>query len=538
MDGRRLVPAALTSIAPMSSVPDPPPEVSPSRRLPARWQGAVAGLLIAVIAAGLLVFGRTSDDVDKNASFSSTDVEGSKGVQSIPKGHPADDGFRWPIFGGGPQRTHALQVEKQLRPPYRTVWARRGSVLLEFTPVSCGRSLYLLRNDAVLIKLSRRTGVGVWKRKLGALAASSPACSNNRIYASILQRGRGVKAGRVVAVDAEYGRTVWSTPLRGRTESSPLLWRDRLYVGTEDGSVIALRTRDGAQRWRTTTEGAVKGGVAMSGGKLFVGDYSGRVYALRRSDGAIRWVRRPAAGGLRLRAGSFYSTPAVAFGRLYLGSTDGGVYSLATSDGRTAWRSKTGRYVYGSPAVGSPGGRPTVFIGSYDGKMYAFDARNGRTRWKKGLGGRISGSATLVGDTVWIASLGRKTTFALRASDGLERWRTNRGAFTAVISDGRRIYLNGSTTLYGIDGTGVRFERGESPVPSSTDPVESKKPAYQRHAEARQERGEATPTPASTPRPTATPTGTSDSSAAPAGSPQAPGPPTIFDEGLPSTLDR
>lgn len=474
--------------SPEDHVAEDPAPAAPRRRLPARWPGAVIGALIAIAAGSVLVLERTGSQLDSGAAFSGAPASEGKSVQEIPKGHPADDGFRWPIFGGTPQRTHALRADKQLLPPYRTVWARRGSVLLEFTPVSCGRSLYLLRNDAVLIKLSRRTGVGVWKRKLGALAASSPACSDKRIFATILQRGKGIEAGRIVALDAENGRTLWSRRLNSRTESSPMLFRDRIYVGTEDGSVMALRTKDGAQRWRTSTDGAVKGGVAMDGGKLYVGDYSGRVYAMRRTDGKILWVRRPTAGGLRLRSGEFYSTPAVAYGRVYLGSTDGSVYSLSSKDGKTAWRFKTGRYVYASPAVGPAGGKPTVFVGSYDGKFYALDARTGRQRWFKPTGGRISGSATLVGDTVWFASLGKKRTYAVRASDGLERWRTDRGAFQAVISDGRRIYLNGSTSIFGIDGTGVRFERGESPVPPSTHPLESKKPAYQRHAEARAKR--------------------------------------------------
>jgi outer membrane protein assembly factor BamB len=506
--------------------PAPPAGEPAPRKLPARWPGAIAGLVIAIIAAAALIVGRTSDDIDKNAAFSGSDVSESQGVQTIPKGHPADDGFRWPLFGGNPQRTHALAVKQQIRPPFRTVWARRGSVQLEFTPVSCGRSLYLLRNDGVLIKMSRRTGVGEWKRKLGSLAASSPACSDSRIYVSIMERGHGIKAGRVLAIDALNGRTVWGKKLRGRSESSPLLWRDRLYVGTEDGSVTAFRTRDGAQRWRTSTEGAVKGGVAMSGGKLFVGDYSGRVYALRRSDGKIQWVKRPSAGGLHLRAGQFYSTPAIAYGRLYIGSTDHYVYSLETATGKTAWRFKTGRYVYASPAVGSPEGRPTVFFGSYDGKFYALDARTGGKRWVFNSGGRITGSATLVGDTVWFASLGKHRTYAIKASNGYLRYQTNRGVYTAVISDGRRIYLNDATTIYGIDGTGVRFERGNSPVPSSTDPVESKKPAYQRHLEARQARGEVTGT---TPKATtpATPRTSSPTTPAAPATPASPRPSTL-----------
>ena len=220
--------------------PDDAPSAEPrARRLPPRWPAAIAGLLLAVIAAAVLVFSRAGDDVDVNATFTGADVTESAGVQVIPEGHPADDGFRWPIFGGNPQRTQALKVEKQLHPPYKTVWVRRGSVLLEFTPVSCGRSLYLLRNDGVLIKLSRRTGVGIWKRKLGALAASSPACSDSRIYVSILRarqghRGRQGRRRRRRVRPHASGRTTCATARSPRRCSV----RDRLYLGTEDGNVL------------------------------------------------------------------------------------------------------------------------------------------------------------------------------------------------------------------------------------------------------------------------------------------------------------
>jgi outer membrane protein assembly factor BamB len=471
-----------------------PPPSGPLRRaaqLSPRWPAAILGLVIAIAAGLALVHGRDATNSDPNAAFSARELSSDVAQQNIPKGNPSDDGFRWPVFGGNPQRTNALKVVKQLSPPYTTVWARRGAAQLEFPPVSCGRSLYLLRNDGVLIKLSRRTGVGEWKRKLGHLAASSPACSATRVYVTLLERGKGVNAGRVVALDTQYGHTVWSRKLRGRSESSPLLWRDRLYLGTEDGSVISLRTRDGALRWRQPTDGAVKGAVAMNGGKLYVGDYSGRVYAMRRSDGKVIWVRRPTRGGFSLTAGSFYSGAAIAYGRLYIGSTDGGVYSLSLKNGNTAWRAKTKGYVYGSPAVGSPGGRPTVFIGSYDKSVYALDAQTGRVRWRRSLGGKISGTATLVGDTLWIASLGRHMTFAINAKNGRVEWQTARGEYTPVISDGRRIYLNGATSIFGLDGQGVRFERGKSPVPPSTDPVLSKDPALRARLSGRKARTEA-----------------------------------------------
>jgi hypothetical protein len=43
------------------------------------------------------------------------------------------------------------------------------------------------------------------------------------------------------------------------------------------------------------------------------------------------------------------------------------------------------------------------------------------------------------------------------ANTGATLWRTRRGAFHPAISDGRRIYFNGYSSLFGLDPKGVRF---------------------------------------------------------------------------------
>ena len=98
-----------------------------------------------------------------------------------------------------------------------------------------------------------------------------------------------------------------------------------------------------------------------------------------------------------------------------------------------------------------PGGRPTVFIGSYDGRFYALDAQSGRSRWTRHLGRKISGSASLIGDLVFVSDLGTKSSWALGAGTGATVWKTGRGAFNPVISDGRRIYFNGYSSLFALD---------------------------------------------------------------------------------------
>jgi outer membrane protein assembly factor BamB len=416
-----------------------------------RW--IVLGGVLLVVAAGaaaaVVLTSRPGDVSNPDVEFTN-EQQPPTVTQAGPTDaeHPFDDGFAWPIYGYTKERTRWLPLDVDLRPPFVQEWAMTGSVLIEFPPVLCGRSIYVMKNNGALYAVSRVSGRVRWKRKLGNLAAASPACAHGTVYSVLLARGKGIKAGRVVAVDAANGRTRWSRKIRSRVESSPLLDAGRLYFGSEDGTVYALRASDGAVRWRYKASGAVKGGLALKDGKLFFGDYGGKVQAIRQADGHRLWRSNSAGSTLGLRAGRFYSTAAVAYGRVYIGSLDGFVYSFAARNGKLAWRHKTGGFVYSSPAVASVGGVPTVYIGSYDGKLYALNAQSGRVRWARNSGGRISGSPSVIGDLVFYSNLKRRSTAAVGARTGQLVWKTDRGAFNPAISDGRRIYLVGYSSIF------------------------------------------------------------------------------------------
>jgi outer membrane protein assembly factor BamB len=438
--------------------------VSPSPRgerpLPRLAIGAV--VLVLCVAGALVLFDRSDDVFNPDVGFVQRTETAPRATAKLPRAnrHPADDGFNWPVYGYSKARTHHLPLRRTPRPPYRQAWAVRGSVLLEFSPVLCGRRLYLLKNNGALYAISRTTGRVSWRRKLGYLAAASPACNDGTIYAVLLKRTAQDDAGRIIAVSARSGRTRWSRRLPSRSESSPLIDHGRVFIGSEDGTVYSLRARDGVVRWRAQAAGAVKGAIALDAGKLYFGDYGGRVHALRRSDGKKVWETAPGSGALGLGSGNFYSSAAVEYGRVYIGSTNGTIYSLSSADGKLAWSRGTGAYVYASPAVGQVrGGKPTVYIGSYSGSFYALDARTGAPRWVRSLGTKISGAATIIGDTVFVSDLGRRMTWALGARTGKTLWKTSRGAFNPAISDGRRVYFTAYTSLFALDPANRPFDR-------------------------------------------------------------------------------
>ena len=435
----------------------------PQERKP-RWRRIVLVLGIALVslvgaAAAFVVTQQEGDvsnpDVEFRAEPSATPEPEVEPDEPGKKKTDPVDRFIWGHYGYTRDRRRYLPLKNPPRPPFREIWQYQGNVLLEFPPVIGGKRLYLLNDHGVLYGIDKHDGRTIWKRKLGALAAASPAYADGIVYVVLLQRtreGAGSRVGRVVALNGKNGKIRWSRQLASRSESSPLVEGGRLYFGSESGRVYAMDADDGDVRWRFQAGGAVKGGLALSEGKLYFGDYGGRAYAIRQSNGGLVWRASTSGGRFGIGSGNFYSTPAVAFGRVYMGNTDGRVYSFSAAGGKLAWSHSTGGYVYASPAVASvPGGRPLVYIGSYSGRFYALDARSGDERWSRGGNGKISGGATVIGDIVYYADLGNKRTIGLDARSGRKVYEHERGSYNPVVSDGETIYLTGYHAMYGLE---------------------------------------------------------------------------------------
>ena len=363
-----------------------------------------------------------------------------------PKPRPAPTYLAWPLYGYDLARTRLFPDGQGLDPPLRTGWKFNDGALLEFPPVIYDNTLYFEDANGSAKALSTTTGHLLWQRKVGTLAAASPALDirHKLVFFTLLSNTPGASVpgnGSVVAVSMKTGKTVWSHSLPPGSESSPLAHGLSVFLGDQGGTVYSFRTYDGHLNWTFSASGAVKGGVAFAHDTIYFGDYGGHVYALNAANGQEIW----SAGG----GGTFYSTPAVAFGRVYIGNTGGAVDAYRANSGAEAWSASTGAYVYASPAVADiPGLGPTVYIGSYDGNLYAYDAYSGGVRWSHPAGGRIDGSVTVLGNVVFYADLGSDTTAGLDVRTGRQVFSFPDGEFSPVITDGKVVFLIGYSTIY------------------------------------------------------------------------------------------
>jgi outer membrane protein assembly factor BamB len=422
-----------------------------SRRLLRR--GLIAAAVVLVCAAGAAAFvllhapGNVSHP---NIQF--TQPTTTAAVTPRPRKRRAVDTFQWPWYGFDGGRTRFFGGPTDLHPPMHVGWTFVNGALLEFPPVIYHETLFLLGDDGVAKALNAVTGRELWHRKLGNLAAASPAVAarDGVVVMPILSTaGHSPGQGRFVALSMNTGHVVWSRAVPAGSESSPIVQGQTAYFGDQGGTLWALNLHHGGVEWTYHASGAIKGGPALVGGVLYFGDYAGRAYAVRASNGRQIWAVGTSGAHFGFGSGQFYATPAVAFGRVYMGNTDGRVYSFGARTGALAWATGTGAYVYASAAVADPPGLgPTVYVGSYDGNLYAFNAQSGAIRWRHPSGGRISGSSTVIGKVVYYSDLGDRRTAGLNVDTGQQVFSFPDGAFTPVIADDQAIYLDGYNRIY------------------------------------------------------------------------------------------
>ncbi len=365
-------------------------------------------------------------------------------ARTIPAGKTAatiplyDPKLQSPEYGGGPARTRYVPGVRVPVPSGPPTWDWTGRSLLEFPPVVARGIAALATNAGRVIVFNARTGYIIWHKRQSATIpiAASPAIIPEQ--GALLVAGMD---GRLVAYSLANGRELWTFSTgRSPIESSPLVSDGTAYIGAHNGRLYAVATESGKRRWTFQAAGDIKGSVAKSGDTIVFGDYSGTIYGVSTS-GIELWRTRV---GKRL-----YGGPGISGNTVVIGDVGGAVIAVDLRTGRQRWRRATGNAaVYSSPAIANG----TVFIGSYNGRFEALDLADGSVRWSFDAGGRISGSATVVGDTVYTAVLTRpgqpKRTYGLDVTDGSEQWKNGDGRYSPAVGAGRTLYIVGSNSFY------------------------------------------------------------------------------------------
>ncbi len=269
----------------------------------------------------------------------------------------------------------------------------------------------------------------LWTFNMESPIHSSPAIYKDYVY---VVSDNGI----LKVIDMQTGEEEWDLDLEAPTNSSPIIHSNRLYIGCEDG-LKAININSHKVSWDYDCDN-VESTPFYYKDVIYFGSDDGHLYGLDE-DGKVK-INKKLDDEIKV-------SPVVVDDNVYIGSTDGKMYSIGTDKSKN-WEFTTGDAILSSPAYVNK----TVIFGSNDGSVYCLNKSNGDLVWKQDLNDKIISSPTVDehDNSVFIGSdEGNLTCLDIR--DGTIKWSHSTGAkvqSTAALKDNLVAFGSNNGYLY------------------------------------------------------------------------------------------
>jgi outer membrane protein assembly factor BamB/predicted phosphodiesterase len=175
------------------------------------------------------------------------------------------------------------------------------------------------------------------------------------------------------SVNKEYPnvKEVWSLQNEGAIYSSPIIYKDNVYIGDDLGRVVCFSLKNGKQKWVFKSDNRIIGTPAIENNILVFGSTDKNVYGLNASNGKLLWK---------------YPVPDVVLsaitidnGIAYVGVSDGTFRAIDIKSGKEQWKySDVKGYIETLPLIY----QDKVIFGAWDEYLYALNKKTGDLLWK------------------------------------------------------------------------------------------------------------------------------------------------------------
>ena len=269
----------------------------------------------------------------------------------------------------------------------------------------------------------------LWTFNMESPIHSSPAIYKDHIY--IVSEN-----GILKAIDMETGEEEWDLDLESPTNSSPIVHKNKLYIGCEDG-LKAVNINSHKVSWEYDCDNVASTPFYYED-VIYFGSDNGHLYGLN-DDGKVEFNKK--------LSGELKTSPIVVDDTIYIASTDAKIYSIGTD------KSKNWEFTAGDEILSSPGYvNETVIFGSSDGNVYCLNESDGNLVWKSDLNNKVISSPTIDehDNSVYIGSDEGNFT-CLDTRDGTIKWSFSAGDkvhSTAALKDKFVAFGSNNGNLY------------------------------------------------------------------------------------------
>ncbi len=256
----------------------------------------------------------------------------------------------------------------------------------------------------------------LWTFNMESPVHSSPAIYKDYIYVVS-------ENGILKAIDMENGQEEWDLDLESPTNSSPIVHGNRLYVGCEDRlKIVNINSHKVVEEYDCDN---VASTPFFYNDVVYFGSDDGHLYGVN-DDGKKEFDKK--------LDGELKTSPIVVDDTIYIGSTNGKLYSIDTDKSKN-WEFTAGDEILSSPAYVNE----TVIFASNDSSVYCLNESDGDVVWKEDLKNKVLSSPTIDehDNNVFIGSDEGNFT-CLDTRDGTIKWSHSTGdkiQSTAALKD-------------------------------------------------------------------------------------------------------
>lgn len=257
------------------------------------------------------------------------------------------------LFGDSDGILHAVDSETgKIRWQFKTKGAIDNSPNID---QETGRVL-IGSQDGSLYALEALSGKLVWEYQAGDQIRCFPTILGPRCFVAGCD-------SMLHVVDLDKGTLVTKIDLEAPTGSTPTVYENRLFFGTEGNEFLAVDWNTETQAtkiaWRYKTQQAVRGPAACSDGLVVFCGMDRTVQALDIKTGETRWT-------FRTKGRMEHSGPVIVGNRIYVPSSDSFLYVLNLQTGEKLDAVELSGKLLASPAVVDN----RVVIGTDDGVLF------------------------------------------------------------------------------------------------------------------------------------------------------------------------
>lgn len=259
------------------------------------------------------------------------------------------------------------------------------------------RDTVIIPSDTQLLLLDDR-GFRKGMVELGLPIRSGVVGDKTGLFAGIDTRDRG---GRIVCIDLDRAGSPyrWELQTEGSVISTPALYQNTLYAGSDDGKVYAIGP-DREAVWAISTfqtGRAIRAGIAADASGVYVASLDSKLYVLDPADGKIRW---------EYFAGTYLiDTPAVTSDLVYLNVKGQGIVALDKKEGDY---NRKARWIVADAMEFLAEDAKFAFLRSMNNTILAVDKVTGEIKFRSLRNDLVAFAQNTVDGVVYCATKGGK----------------------------------------------------------------------------------------------------------------------------------